>query len=267
MTRPIPIRSRSSIRFSSRRHHRAVAGRPLRLEVLERRCLLAAQLSVDIPSDRDGDSPEAVWTSFDARVAPERGVLGNDVGEIFWGGKTVKVVQGQWIVHLDRPAAPPNPDGFSATSTAESRSNNPFDRYDTRGASDLARRLLARRNPIRRIAQSDNTDQWVYAFEDVIMARAMLDAFSQIPEVRRVEPNFSVKLDLTPNDPSFSSLWGLNNGSDVDIDAPEAWELTTGSGSLVVGVIDTGVDYTHPDLRNNMWVNPIECPAGNGTCV
>ncbi|QDV84799.1 S8 family serine peptidase [Stieleria magnilauensis] len=267
MTRPIQIRSRSSIRSSSRRHHRAVAGRPLRLEALERRCLLAAQLSVDTPSDRDGDSPGAVWTAFDDNDAPQRDAPQSDVGEILWDGNVAKVVQGQWIVHLDRPAAPPDSDGQSTDPSADSRSHNPFDLYDTRGASDLARRLLARRNPIRRIAQTDNTDQWVYAFEDVIMTRAMLDAFSQIPEVRSVEPDYAVELDLTPNDPSFHSLWGLNNGSDVDIDAPEAWELTTGSGSLVVGVIDTGVDYTHPDLRNNMWVNPIECPAGNGTCV
>ena len=63
-----------------------------------------------------------------------------------------------------------------------------------------------------------------------------------------------------PNDPMLSSLWGLQQSSNVDIDAPQAWELTNGSDDVVVAVVDTGVDYTHPDLRDNMWVNPGEVP-------
>lgn len=66
-----------------------------------------------------------------------------------------------------------------------------------------------------------------------------------------------------PNDPSFSALWGLSQANDCDIDAPEAWAETTGSADVVVAVIDTGVEYTHPDLAGNMWVNTDEVP-GNG---
>ena len=64
-------------------------------------------------------------------------------------------------------------------------------------------------------------------------------------------------------------MWGLNNTGqtggtrDADIDAPEAWETFTGSPNVVVAVIDTGVDYTHPDLAANMWRNPGEV-AGDG---
>ena len=50
---------------------------------------------------------------------------------------------------------------------------------------------------------------------------------------------------------------------DADIDAPEAWEISKGSKDIIVGVIDSGVDYNHPDLAPNMWVNTGEIP-GNG---
>jgi subtilisin family serine protease len=94
------------------------------------------------------------------------------------------------------------------------------------------------------------------------------------------EPNYIVRtaqhVQLTPNDPNFTQLWGLHNTGqtggtpDADIDAPEAWDITTGSSSVVVFVIDTGVDYNHPDLNANLWRNPGEIPSngidddGNG---
>ena len=75
--------------------------------------------------------------------------------------------------------------------------------------------------------------------------------------------------DGPPNDPMTGQLWGLNNTgqtggtSDADIDAMEAWGVTNGNSDVIVGIIDTGVDYTHPDLAANMWTNPYEI-AGNG---
>ena len=76
------------------------------------------------------------------------------------------------------------------------------------------------------------------------------------------EPNFIYQPALTPNDPRFGELWGLNQGSDADIDAPEAWDLTTGSSSVVVAVVDTGVAYDHPDLAPNIWTNAGDPPGG-----
>ena len=84
-----------------------------------------------------------------------------------------------------------------------------------------------------------------------------------------IEPNFIVQASITPNDTNFSSLWGLHNTgqsggvADVDIDAPEAWDTTTGDSELVVGVVDTGILYTHPDLASNMWTNPNEIAGNN----
>ncbi|MBH0037981.1 S8 family serine peptidase [Pseudoalteromonas sp. SWN166] len=87
--------------------------------------------------------------------------------------------------------------------------------------------------------------------------------------IEYVEPDYRVSMASTPNDPRFDELWGLNNEGqtggtvDADIDAVEAWAISTGSRDVVVGVIDTGVDYTHSDLASNIWVNSAEI-AGDG---
>ncbi|MGA1531406.1 MAG: S8 family serine peptidase, partial [Kiritimatiellia bacterium] len=87
-------------------------------------------------------------------------------------------------------------------------------------------------------------------------------AYEANPDVEYAEPNYIYRLSNVPDDPSFSALWGLHNtgqsGGTVgaDIGALEAWEITTGSSNVIVAVIDSGVDYNHPDLAANMWVNP-----------
>jgi len=94
-----------------------------------------------------------------------------------------------------------------------------------------------------------------------------LEALSELVAV--VEPDYFVYAIENTNDPRLLELWGLHNtgqtggSTDKDIDAPEAWALQTGSKDVLVGVIDTGVDRDHEDLRENMWVNPNEI-AGNG---
>ncbi len=99
-----------------------------------------------------------------------------------------------------------------------------------------------------------------------IPMRAAMAAFQAIPGVLSVQPNYirhAIQSAPTapPNDPSWldGSLWGLQK-----IQAQQAWtNFTTGDGSVVVASIDTGIDYTHPDLAPNMWRNPLEIP-GNG---
>lgn len=102
----------------------------------------------------------------------------------------------------------------------------------------------------------------------------LIKQLSRHAAIEVAEPNYLLHaIDNTnvvlPNDPRFSELWGMNNTgtnggrADADIDAVEAWELTTGSRNVIVGVIDTGTDYNHPDLAANIWTNPNEV-AGNG---
>ena len=88
-------------------------------------------------------------------------------------------------------------------------------------------------------------------------------AFQSVRGVgRRRSTNRRVK--RCPNDTQWNQQWGLHNTgqtggtADEDIDAPEAWNITTGSSDIVVAVLDTGIDYTHPDLAANMWTNPGE---------
>src|SRR5208283_4055108 len=82
------------------------------------------------------------------------------------------------------------------------------------------------------------------------------------PAVEYAEPNYIVSAQTIPNDPDFSLQWALYNTGQTgglagaDIKAPAAWDITTGSNSVVVATIDTGVDYTHQDLAANIWVNP-----------
>ncbi len=82
----------------------------------------------------------------------------------------------------------------------------------------------------------------------------LINQYKNDPDVLFAEPNgiFHAQYNqMLPNDPYLDSLWGMSNANDHDIDAPEAWSLQTGSG-VIVAVIDSGMDYTHPDLAANM---------------
>lgn len=96
-------------------------------------------------------------------------------------------------------------------------------------------------------------------------AQAAIAALRGKASVRYAEPNYQIHSTAEPNDPLFVNQWALENTwhTDMDVDAPGAWDLTTGSSSIVVGVVDTGIDYTHPDLAANVWSNP----GGIGGCA
>lgn len=87
--------------------------------------------------------------------------------------------------------------------------------------------------------------------------------FSRNPGIEYAEPNYIAQAqDITPNDPSFNLQWGLKNTGQVvqgvtgtigaDIEAPQAWQVTTGSASIKIAVLDTGMNLTHEDLQNKI---------------
>ncbi|MGI8910614.1 MAG: S8 family peptidase [Rubrobacteraceae bacterium] len=96
-----------------------------------------------------------------------------------------------------------------------------------------------------------------------------VDRYEASPDVEYAEPDFLLQpaQAATPNDPGYDRMWGLDNRAqtggvaDADVDAPEAWSVTTGDPDNVVAVIDTGTDISHLDLRSNVWTNPDEVPG------
>lgn len=108
--------------------------------------------------------------------------------------------------------------------------------------------------------QSIAVQQWRLR-KDVTVEQA-LAILSKNRNVEYAEPNYIVTSHDLPDDPLRGELWGLHNlgqtggTPDADVDAPEAWDVATDASAVIVGVIDTGIDYTHPDLAANMWTNP-----------
>ena len=124
----------------------------------------------------------------------------------------------------------------------------------------------------RKSLSANGTMELVFLPEGRSVVDAQL-ALSKRPEIQSAEPDQVLHADGIPDDQYFSSLWGLHLASQpfgsmpvtgqADIDAPAAWDMQTGSSDVVVAVIDSGIDYAHEDLVENVWTNPGEI-AGNG---
>ncbi len=102
---------------------------------------------------------------------------------------------------------------------------------------------------------------------------SIIQEYKLCPNVEYAEPNGIIHLCsiAIPNDINFSKQWYLNNSGqiifnnifgdfDADIDAPEAWHIETGNPDIAIAILDTGIDYTHPDLVANIWNNIDEIP-------
>lgn len=96
-----------------------------------------------------------------------------------------------------------------------------------------------------------------------------IKALNENPMVEIAEPNYIYKINKAPTDPLYVQTWGLSNVGQadpknqvgvagVDINAERAWEIQTGTREKIIAVIDTGIDWSHPDLAENMWVNEAE---------
>jgi subtilisin family serine protease len=113
-------------------------------------------------------------------------------------------------------------------------------------------------------------DSWrILQFDPQANLLEIRSILSQNHSVTAIDYNYQVSIEGVPNDPYFNYLWGLNNLGqtggivDADIDAPEALDILLTGNKPIVAVIDSGIDYNHPDLAANIWTNSGEVP-GNG---
>ncbi|MFK5971078.1 MAG: S8 family peptidase [Candidatus Marithrix sp.] len=161
--------------------------------------------------------------------------------------KSGKAIKGQWFVGLK--------EGCTEKSTRRVRKKNNIQllkRFSVINAE------LWQTNEL-----SEEIEQGLIAVVEDSIGTVYLDPknpkLGQYPDlypcVDYIEPNYIVKAQKTPNDVDFSLLWGLNK-----IQATKAWDINVSSNDIVIAVIDTGVDYTHPDLVDNMWKNLDEIP-------
>ena len=134
------------------------------------------------------------------------------------------------------------------------------------GATDLYAKSLLNQIKARQIQDFPFINVQRLKVPDSKKLPEYLELLRSDPQVEYAEPNYIIKAYRTPNDPDFSKLWGLHNTgqtggtADADIDAPEAWDSQTGSSNTIIAVIDSGVNYDHEDLTNNIWSNPGETP-------
>jgi len=95
-------------------------------------------------------------------------------------------------------------------------------------------------------------------------------------QVEYAEPDYAIGqsdiLESKTLDPLFTQQWSLNNTGqsggtiDADINTVESWLIETGDTNVVIGAIDSGVDYNHNDIKNNLWQNPTY-NSGNSATV
>ncbi len=167
------------------------------------------------------------------------GTASEGIAEISWQGHSVDAFVDRWILDFDEAAAGQSLDSLVTTAGSDGWS-----------VSGLGVGLYSLRTPSAGVAE-------------------IVSWAESTPGITSIEPDFALGSALLPNDSAYGQLWGLSNLGqsggvvDVDIDAPEAWRVTTGSRTVVIAVIDSGVDVNHPDLAGNIWQNPGEIP-GNG---
>ena len=111
----------------------------------------------------------------------------------------------------------------------------------------------------------DLTNIYKLTFSKDANVMEIVEEYKKDPNVEYAQPNYKMELYVTPNDPYYSStgswgqdyedMWGLHK-----IQAGDAWDIEKGSNDVIVAVIDTGIDYNHEDLADNVWINTAEIP-------
>ena len=142
--------------------------------------------------------------------------------------------------------------------------------------TDLEKKLIRRQKRAPKNAKVPDLDRIFILKLNLpknISLEEVIEYLKHDPNVEYAEPNYIIKLDFTPNDTLYPLQWGLNNtgqvypasGSyntppgttDCDINAPEAWD-SVAIDDIIIAVVDSGVDYNHRDIDDNIWINTNE---------
>lgn len=161
-----------------------------------------------------------------------------------------EVVSGEILVKFTE--RPPMPDAANLGIPALDRINAAF------SVREITPLFAAPNHRLHKSGTSPRT--WVKVrFDPSADLGAMLHAYESDPNVQYAQPNYVHRIDFVPNDTLFAEQWALEL-----IRAPEAWDIQRGKPSVIVGVIDTGIDYRHDDLQGALWIHPGEDLNGNG---
>jgi subtilisin family serine protease len=180
-------------------------------------------------------------------------------------------IPGQYIVRLKKTSDQTSPE--ITTSSSSSLKVHALSNLSAKNSSLVKKLLISRGVKYRHIFDESAELRKISVAENVEIPPTTLiinantqrdvDALTSHPNVDSVEQDCYVHVESAvavgiPNDPMYSQQWGLEQ-----IHIREAWEITKGDKQILVGVSDTGIDYNHEDLKDNMWTNPKEIP-GNG---
>ena len=192
-------------------------------------------------------------------LSADGGMLGEllATGEVVamdWYGQQAYASPGRWLLSLDGISGPQDSQVISAQALLAAGG--------TQGDVGASPVTLDDLGVVRQLGRDG---LFLLESADDVQYVDILSVASALPGFQYIEPGFAITVDSTfPDDSMFDSLCGLHNTGqtggtpDADIDAPEPWDIHTGTGGVIVGVIDTGVDYARPGLAANMWHNPGE---------
>lgn len=138
------------------------------------------------------------------------------------------------------------------SSNEEEYDTDDFEEIAVESVEDISR--IESQEVFEKVKDEYQTILEIEISEDADIAAAIRE-ISQRKDVEAVDLDYTYKVDAIPNDTYYSMQWNL-----TQISMPEAWDITTGSSSVKVGIIDSGIDYSHPDLSENMYRNDKEIP-------
>ena len=172
---------------------------------------------------------------------------GPGAGMVEWRGQEFPAIQGAWII------------------TFEEQLGNTAAEIRTRQLADA---LGVTTTEVRSVGRGG----WGwFSTNDEVSAERFDRVRGSVPFVKFLEPDALARTMAVPNDPLFGEQWHHENIGQIapltgpgtvgaDISSTGAWDITIGDRDVIIGIIDSGVDYTHPDLAANIWVNPGEIP-------